>query len=89
MDGLVHISQVSDKRVNKVEDVLKTGEMVSVKVLEVKPKEKRISLSIREAAPTKEEAPRKEESQSPYVKEEMTVPLGDFFPDSLTNHDEE
>ena len=83
VDGLVHISQISDKRVNKVEDVLKTGETVSVKVLDVKPKERRISLSIREAAPKSEESPRQKENkekESPYVKEEMTVSLGDFFP---------
>jgi len=78
VDGLVHISQISDKRVNKVEDVLKTGDVVSVKVLDVKPEDKRISLSIKEAVSKQEETPQEEES--PYVKEEMTVPLSDFFP---------
>jgi polyribonucleotide nucleotidyltransferase len=34
-DGLVHISQMSDKRVEKVEDVVKEGQNVRVKVLEV------------------------------------------------------
>ncbi|QHS10145.1 polyribonucleotide nucleotidyltransferase [Sinimarinibacterium sp. NLF-5-8] len=34
-DGLVHISQLADKRVEKVEDVVKEGETVRVKVLEV------------------------------------------------------
>ncbi|HHY81252.1 MAG TPA: 30S ribosomal protein S1 [Clostridiales bacterium] len=80
VDGLVHISQISDKRINKVEDVLKTGNIVSVKVLEVKPEEKRISLSIKEAAP-KQEEPQKEEEESPFIKEEMTVSLSEFFPD--------
>jgi small subunit ribosomal protein S1 len=68
VDGLVHISQISDKRVNKVEDVLNTGEEVSVKVLDVKPNEKRISLSIREAAP-KEEKVASNDEESLYVKE--------------------
>jgi len=49
VDGLVHISQLADHRVNKVEDVVKVGDMVSVKVMDCKPEEKRISLSIREA----------------------------------------
>ncbi|GAB6154793.1 bifunctional 4-hydroxy-3-methylbut-2-enyl diphosphate reductase/30S ribosomal protein S1 [Desulfosporosinus burensis] len=49
MDGLVHISQLSDQRVNKVEDVLKVGDTVTAKVIQCKPEEKRISLSIREA----------------------------------------
>ncbi|MDR3587897.1 MAG: bifunctional 4-hydroxy-3-methylbut-2-enyl diphosphate reductase/30S ribosomal protein S1 [Desulfosporosinus sp.] len=48
VDGLVHISQLADHRVNKVEDVLKVGDRVSVKVLECKPEAKRISLSIHE-----------------------------------------
>jgi polyribonucleotide nucleotidyltransferase len=34
-DGLVHISQLTDKRVDKVEDVVKEGQIVRVKVLEV------------------------------------------------------
>jgi 4-hydroxy-3-methylbut-2-enyl diphosphate reductase len=79
VDGLVHISQISDKRVNKVEDALKTGETVSVKVLDVKPKEKRISLSIRQAAP-EEESELVPEEETPYVKEDMTVSMADFFP---------
>lgn len=49
IDALVHISQLADHRVNKVEDVVKVGDMVSAKVIECKPEEKRISLSIREA----------------------------------------
>jgi len=49
VDGLVHISQLADHRVNKVEEVLKVGDVVRVKILECKPAEKRISLSIREA----------------------------------------
>lgn len=48
VDGLIHISQISDRRVNKVEEVLKVGDMVSAKVIECKPEAKRISLSIRE-----------------------------------------
>ena len=34
-EGLVHISKISDKRVDKVEDVLKVGDKVKVKVYEV------------------------------------------------------
>ena len=47
-DGLVHISQISDQRVKSVSDVLKEGEEVMVKVLEVD-KQGRIKLSRREA----------------------------------------
>ena len=47
-DGLVHISQLSDKRVAKVDDVVKEGEEVVVKVLEIDSKGK-IRLSMKEA----------------------------------------
>ncbi|MGQ0696664.1 MAG: polyribonucleotide nucleotidyltransferase [Panacagrimonas sp.] len=45
-DGLVHISQLADKRVEKVEDVVKEGQTVRVKVLEVD-KQGRIRLSMK------------------------------------------
>ena len=45
-DGLVHISQISQKRVENVSDVLKEGDVVRVKVLEVD-KQGRIRLSIK------------------------------------------
>ncbi len=48
VDGLVHISQLSDRRINKVEEVLKVGDKVIAKVIECKPEAKRISLSMRE-----------------------------------------
>ena len=63
-----------------MEDVLKTGDMVSVKVLNVKPDDKRISLSIREAL-EKPEKKQQEQRETPFVKEDMTVSLGDFFPE--------
>ena len=49
LDGLVHISQVSDHHIDRVESVLKPDDVVPVKILDVNPAEKRISLSIREA----------------------------------------
>ena len=49
LDGLVHISQVSSHHIEKVEDVLRPDDLVWVKILDVNPEEKRISLSIREA----------------------------------------
>jgi len=47
-DGLVHISQLADKRVEKVEDVVKEGQMVRVKVLEVS-RDGKIRLSMKSA----------------------------------------
>lgn len=45
VDGLVHISQIAEKHVVKPEDELKIGEVIKVKVLEVNPEQKKISLS--------------------------------------------
>jgi polyribonucleotide nucleotidyltransferase len=52
-DGLVHISQISEERVNAVSDVLTEGQEVTVKVLEVD-RQGRVRLSIKEASEKKE-----------------------------------
>ena len=47
VDGLIHISQIADKRIGKPEDVLAEGQDVKVKITDVDAENKRISLSIR------------------------------------------
>ena len=47
VDGLIHISQIAEKRINKPEDVLTEGQEVQVKITDVDAENKRISLSIR------------------------------------------
>ncbi len=47
VEGLIHISELSEDRIRRVEDVVKVGEMVRVKVLEVDEERRRMSLSIR------------------------------------------
>ena len=59
VDGLIHISQIADKRIGKPEDVLAEGQEVQVKITDVDAENKRISLSIRallEEAPAEAEA---------------------------------
>ncbi len=46
-DGLVHVSQLSHKFVNDAREVVKTGDIVKVRVLEVDPARKRISLTMK------------------------------------------
>jgi polyribonucleotide nucleotidyltransferase len=46
-DGMIHISQIANERVEKVSDKLKVGQTVTVKVIEVDPMKGRISLSIK------------------------------------------
>jgi polyribonucleotide nucleotidyltransferase len=55
-DGLVHISQISDERVEKVSDRLNEGDVVKVKVLEID-KQGRVRLSIKEAEKEAAEIP--------------------------------
>ena len=47
VDGLIHISQIADRRIGKPEDVLSEGQDVKVKITDVDAENKRISLSIR------------------------------------------
>ena len=47
VDGLIHISQIADRRIGKPEDVLSEGQEVKVKITDVDAENKRISLSIR------------------------------------------
>ena len=48
-DGLVHISQVSNKFIKHPSEVVSVGDVVKVVVLEVDEKKKRISLSMKQA----------------------------------------
>lgn len=48
VDGLVHISQISHKRIEKSEDVLKIGENIKAKIINVDEQNKKIGLSIKE-----------------------------------------
>jgi len=58
-DGLVHVSQLSHKFVTDAREVVKTGDIVRVKVMEVDVARKRIGLSMKlDAAPQRKDAPR-------------------------------
>jgi len=50
IDGLVHISQMANHRVEKPDDVVSIGQEIDVKILSVEPTDKRISLSIKQVA---------------------------------------
>lgn len=71
VEGLVHISELDHRRVGKVTDVLKVGDHVEAQVLEVDPKRKRISLSVKsliaKPEPVKVEEP--EEVKPGYVRQ--------------------
>lgn len=98
IDGLIHISQVTNRRLEKVEEELRIGDKITAKVMEVNPAKKRISLSIR-ALMDEPERPEREktertdrEDRFSYVippVEEATSSLADFFPKQEDSSDEE
>jgi small subunit ribosomal protein S1 len=55
IDGLVHISQVSEERVDKIKNVLKVGQDVTARVIKIDKGERRIGLSIKAASYTDEQ----------------------------------
>ncbi len=70
VDGLIHISQIANKRIGKPEDVLAEGQEVQVKITEVDAENKRISLSIRALLVDEEE---EEAAEEPAEAEEEVV----------------
>ncbi len=49
LEGLVHISQISEQRIEKIKDTLKVGDEVNARVIKIDPQERRIGLSIKAA----------------------------------------
>ena len=60
VDGLVHISQIANKRIDKPADVLKVGEVVEAKITAINFEKKRVSLSIRALLPAEKATEDKE-----------------------------
>ena len=57
IDGLIHISQIANKHIEKPQDVLSVGEEVEAKITDIDYDKKRVSLSIRALLPEEEKAP--------------------------------
>lgn len=80
VEGLVHISQISHKHIATPQEVLKEGQTVQVKVLEVSEDEQRLSLSIKEL-----ETPQVNDNFSDYElpEESKGFQLGEMIGDKL------
>jgi small subunit ribosomal protein S1 len=87
VEGLVHISQIANRHIATPSEVLKEGEEVQVKILDINTEEERMSLSIREVeGGSNEKQPRREskkETTTAYSSDDsgMGVTLGDLFGD--------
>lgn len=87
IDGLVHISQISEDRIEKVKDYLNEGEEVTARVIKIDKDERRIGLSVK-AADYDEDALAKEVAAYDEVGEDLTTSLGDLL-DEATAQEEE
>ena len=77
ISGLVHISQLSQKRVKSPEDVVKEGEQVTVKIIKVA--NGKVSLSIKALEDDKEAAKKAEETGVEYTEDAAGTSLGDLL----------
>lgn len=80
VEGLVHISQISRRHIATPSEELEEGQEVRVKVLDMQPEQKRISLSIKEV---EQEETREELKNLDRNNSGMNVTLGDVFGDQL------
>lgn len=89
VEGLVHISQISHQHIATPHEVLQEGQEIEVKVLDVKPEEHRLSLSIKALQDKGNNAPVEEaeedytESYQAETEEDSSFTLGDVLGDAL------
>jgi polyribonucleotide nucleotidyltransferase len=70
-DGLLHISEIDWKRINKVEEVLKEGDEIEVKLIEIDKKTNKLRLSRRVLLPKPEKTEEDEKKPEPHFKPEV------------------
>ena len=70
IEGLIHISQICEKRITKPEEVLKIGQKVNAKIISIDAENKKIELSIRELEGTSDELESEESEQTAVVPAE-------------------
>ena len=83
IDGLVHISQISDERVQKVRDVLQPGQEVEARVIKIDPVDRKIGLSIKAAAMADEEFKISDDMLQGLRPGEDLVDLGSAFDEAF------
>jgi small subunit ribosomal protein S1 len=89
IDGLVHISQISDDRVEKVKDVLKVGQEVQARIVRIDQMDRKIGLSIKAASVSDEEFVVKDEMLEGLRPGEDLVDLAGAFDAAFGAKDEE
>ncbi len=76
LEGLLHISELANHKIENPEEVVKVGEEIEVKILRVDPEERKIGLSRKRAEWTEEEevAAQEEEAKNPAQPSQVTPP---------------
>ncbi len=90
IDGLIHISQIANQRVDNVADILSVGQEVEVKITEIDEDNKRISLSMRALLPEPEkvEKPVEEEDTAEALSDEPNVVYSTENPPTFDEEEE-
>jgi 4-hydroxy-3-methylbut-2-enyl diphosphate reductase len=98
IDGLIHISQLSDRRVEKPDEVVKIGETVRARVVKVDAEDRRIGLSLREEQERKPE-PAREPREARAQKQPQSIPgleakplssnLGDLLAEKMNQNQDQ
>lgn len=70
LEGLLHISELSDEKIENPEDIVKVGEEIEVRILRVDTIERKIGLSLKLDAPIEEEASAEGDSDAPKAPRE-------------------
>ncbi|MCY7769831.1 30S ribosomal protein S1 [Bacillus haynesii] len=83
VEGLVHISQISNKHIGTPHEVLEEGQDVKVKVLDVNEEEERISLSMKELEENADKAEQEDYRQYQAKEESSGFQLGEMIGDKL------
>lgn len=79
IDGLVHISQISEERVEKIKDVLNEGDEVTSRVIKIDKDERRIGLSIKAANYSEDELAKERQAFDSVTTDEDMTNLGDLL----------
>lgn len=80
IEGIIPTSELAEKRVSDPAEVVQVGQQVEVKILNLRPQERRATLSLIEASRERERQEYREYMQS---QEQHTVTIGDMFGDQL------
>ena len=79
IDGLVHISQISEERIEKIKDVVNEGDEVNARVIKIEKDERRIGLSVNAATYSDEDLAQERQAFDNVTAGEDLTSLGDLL----------